>query len=67
MIYVAPEGSRLGPIVFNRNLCGMILSDDSFELPNLSDDTASYVHPFSATTKTNDNKNQGFYYGKFHN
>ena len=42
ILYGVPQGSILGPLLFNINLCELFLSEYSSEFCNLADDTTSY-------------------------
>ena len=42
ILYGVPQGSIVGPLLFNINLCDLILSEYSSEFSNFADDTTPY-------------------------
>ena len=42
ILYGVPQGSILGPLLFNINLCDLFLSESSSEVSNFADDTTPY-------------------------
>ena len=43
ILYGVPQGSILGPLLFNTFICNLFLITDDFEMANYADDTTPYV------------------------
>ena len=43
ILYGVPQGSILGPLLFNIFICNLFLITDDFEMANYADDTTPYV------------------------